>query len=112
MLEQSLAYYRRALELTKNDENLYMNMARVQLEAKDLPSCVDNLLEALRLAPRHEPSLKFLAWLIQKQMVPADKVDDVRTALQAAAQAAAPQAPSGAPAAAPPSAPQSGGTQA
>ena len=84
MLDQSVKYYRRALELTGNDENLHMNLARVLLETKDLPGCVDELIQALQLAPRHEASLKFLAWLIQKQLVPADKMDGVRTALQAA----------------------------
>ena len=84
MLDESLQYYRRALELTKNDENLYMNMARVLLETKDIGGCVDNLLLALNLAPRHEPSLKFLAWLIKKQLVPNDKIDKVKAALQTA----------------------------
>ena len=92
MLNQSLEYYRRALELTKDDENLYMNMARVLLETKDIAGCVDNLLQGLHLAPRHEPSLKFLAWLIQKQLVPADKLDGVMAALQAAQSAAQPGA--------------------
>ena len=86
MLQQSLEYYQRALELSRNDENLYMNLARVLLETKDLSGCVDNLLKALELAPRHEPSLKFLAWLIQNKLVPADKVDGVRAALQAVTQ--------------------------
>lgn len=66
MLQESLEYYKRAMELSPNDENLYMNVARVLLELKDLPQCVDYLLKALELAPpRHETSLKFLAWLIQ-----------------------------------------------
>ena len=86
MLQQSLEYYQRALELSQSDENLYMNLARVLLETKDLGACVDNLLKALELAPRHEPSLKFLAWLIQNKLVPADKVDGVRAALQAVTQ--------------------------
>lgn len=84
MLNESMEYYQRALELSPNDENLYMNIARVLLELKDLPACVDNLLKALELSPRHEASLKFLAWLIQKQLVPADRIDGVRAALQAA----------------------------
>lgn len=88
MLEQSLEYYQRALELTENDENLYMNLARVLLETKDISGCVDNLLKALEIAPRHEASLKFLAWLIQNKLVPADKIDGVRAALQAVAQGA------------------------
>lgn len=89
MLKESLEYYQRALELTQNDENLFMNMARVLLETNDINGCIDNLLKALELAPRHEPSLKFLAWLIQKQLVPADKLEGVRAAIQAA-QAAQP----------------------
>ncbi|MDD4702453.1 MAG: tetratricopeptide repeat protein [Desulfovibrio sp.] len=88
MLQQSLEYYRRALELTENDENLYMNLARVLLETKDINGCVDSLLKALAISPRHDASLKFLAWLIQNKLVPADKVDGVRTALQAVAQGA------------------------
>ena len=88
MLEQSLEYYKRALELTQNDENLHMNMARVLLETKDINGCVDHLLKALEISPRHETSLKFLAWLIQNKLVPADRIDGVRSALQAAAKGA------------------------
>ena len=91
MLQESLEYYKRAMELSPNDENLYMNVARVLLELKDLPQCVDYLLKALELAPRHETSLKFLAWLIQKQLVPADRLEGVRTALKTAQNGAAPK---------------------
>ena len=89
MLQESFEYYQRALELSPTDENLYMNMARVLLELKDIGQCVDYLLKALELAPRHETSLKFLAWLIQKQLVPADRIEGVRAALQAAQNGAA-----------------------
>lgn len=89
MLQESFEYYQRALELSPTDENLYMNMARVLLELKDIGQCVDYLLKALELAPRHETSLKFLAWLIQKQLVPADRTEGVRAALQAAQNGAA-----------------------
>ena len=89
MLSESREYYARALQLSPKDENLNMNMARVLLESKDLEGCVDYLLEALRLAPRHEQSLKFMNWLIQKNLVPADKMEAVRQAI-AASKAAAP----------------------
>ena len=89
MLQESFEYYQRALELSPTDENLYMNRARVLLELKDIGQCVDYLLKALELAPRHETSLKFLAWLIQKQLVPADRIEGVRAALQAAQNGAA-----------------------
>lgn len=93
MLQQSLQYYQRALELSRNDENLYMNMARVLLETKDITGCIDNLLKALELAPKHEPSLKFMAWLIQKNLVPENRMNAVRSTLQALAQTQAASAP-------------------
>lgn len=97
MLAESREYYARALQLSPKDENLNMNMARVLLESKDMDGCVDYLLEALRLAPRHEQSLKFMSWLIQKNLIPAGKMEDVKQAI-AASKAAAP-APAAAPAA-------------
>lgn len=100
MLEQSVEYYQRALELTANDENLHMNLARVLLENKDLDGCLEHLFTALELSPRHEISLKFLAWLLQKSMVPADKMDRVRGLLSAATQAPRPAPAPSAPTAA------------
>ena len=100
MLAQSVEYYQRALELTANDENLHMNLARVLLEMKDMEGCLEHLFSALTLAPRHEVSLKFLAWLLQKSLVPAEKMDRVREVLTAATQGGAPR-PAQAPAAAP-----------
>ncbi|WP_165075797.1 MULTISPECIES: hypothetical protein [unclassified Desulfovibrio] len=102
MLAQSVEYYQRALQLTANDENLHMNLARVLLETRDMDGCLEHLFAALELAPRHEVSLKFLAWLLQKSMVPAEKMDKVRELLTAASQgarAAAAAAPAAAPSA-------------
>lgn len=84
MLTQALDYYTRAQQLSPNDENLYMNIARVQLEMKKTDDCLANLLKALSLDPQHEASLKFLNWLIKKNMVPANKKLDVDAALTAA----------------------------
>ena len=88
MLQQSVEYYQRALELSQNDENLHMNMARALLETKDINGCIDSLLKALEIAPTHEASLKFLAWMIQKNLVPEDRQEAVREALRALEQAA------------------------
>ncbi|MDE7240901.1 hypothetical protein [Desulfovibrio sp.] len=102
MLAQSVEYYQRALQITANDENLHMNLARVLLETKDMDGCLEHLFTALTLAPRHEISLKFLKWLLQKSLVPADKMDRVREVLTAASQGARPAAaadPAAAPAA-------------
>ncbi|MDR2743878.1 MAG: hypothetical protein LBB66_01570 [Desulfovibrio sp.] len=83
MLAQSLEYYGRALTLSQRDENLHMNMARVFLETKDIAGCLDHLFKALDIAPGHEPSIKFLAWLAQKNLVPADRVQVVRERMKA-----------------------------
>lgn len=111
MLKQSLAYYQRALDLSKNDENLYMNMARVQLESKDAQGCVENLLNALKLAPAHDPSLKFLAWMMQKRLVPDAQIEPVKTAIQQGVQAAKQAAAAAAPAPKIPAQPQTNADQ-
>ncbi|MEG2172167.1 MAG: hypothetical protein RRY29_02765 [Desulfovibrionaceae bacterium] len=70
LFTQAVTYYGRALELTQNDENLHMNMARALLETKDLEGCTQHLLNALDLVPTHENALKFLQWLQTKNLVP------------------------------------------
>ena len=73
MFLQAINYYGRALELTGHDENLHINMARALLESNNIPGCVEHLFTALELAPAHENALKFLDWLVKKNMVPMDK---------------------------------------
>lgn len=74
MLPQAVEYYRRALELSPNDENLHTNMARALLETKDLAGCLDHIFKALEINPEHEISLKFLKWLHKKNLVPEDRL--------------------------------------
>lgn len=100
MYDQSIAYYSRALELTLHDENLYYNMARAYLEKKDPGSAVDYLLKGLELNSLQETLLKFLMWMLTKNLVPDDKKAAAAAMLQKARQAqgqAAPQpaAPAG-----------------
>ena len=66
MYQQAVLYYKRALELTDNDENLHINIARAFFELDDLESCVNHLSSALKMAPRHEQATKFVIWLIEK----------------------------------------------
>ena len=95
MLEQAAVYYGRALELSRNDANLFYNMARVFLEKKDIPQAVDNLLQSLSLNPRLEPAIKFLSWLITKGLLPEGKKAAVAETLQKVKAAAAEPAPTG-----------------
>jgi len=51
MLENSLAYYQKALGNNPPDENLYFNLARVYYEMKDNVQAVEALDKALEIAP-------------------------------------------------------------
>lgn len=73
MYDQSIAYYTRALELTDHDENLYYNISRACLEKKDPDSALDYLLKGMELNPRQETLVKFLIWLLTKNLVPEAK---------------------------------------
>lgn len=81
MVEQAVLYYQRALELSQQDENLHINMARALLEAKDMSGCATHLLKALELAPGNENALKFLQWLQTKNMVPPEMEGEIRAQL-------------------------------
>ena len=89
MYSQAVIYYTRALEMTTDDENLHINVARALFETKDIDGCVEHLLKALELAPQQEQAVKFLSWLVEKRLVPGAAMDRVRQAL---AQAPAPAA--------------------
>lgn len=81
MLTQSLEYYERALELSKADENLYINMARVYFDSKKYDETVESLLEALKLNPQQEVAHKFLTWMQNKNLIPPNLSDKVQAAL-------------------------------
>ena len=68
---QAINYYKRALELSSTDENLYYNMARVYLDKKDMPNTLECLLKSISMNPRNEIAAKFLIWLLEKKLVPA-----------------------------------------
>ena len=81
MIEQAVAYYERAMELCPEDEHLFYNLARAYLEDKKLDKAVDFLLKSLALNPVLEPGVKFLQWLVSKQLVPEDRKQDVAATL-------------------------------
>lgn len=81
MLPQAVEYYQRALQLSKEDENLHTNLARALLETKNIDGCLDHLFKALDLAPDHAISLKFLNWMVKKNLVPAERLEAAKQAL-------------------------------
>ena len=93
MYDQSIAYYTRALELTTHDENLYYNVARAHLEKKDPAATLDYLLKGLELNLTQETLLKFLMWMVSKNLVPADKRTAVAAVLQKAKNLSAQDSP-------------------
>lgn len=101
MTDQAVTYYNRALELTKNDENLYYNLARACLEKKDMDATLENLFTALTLNPLLDPAVKFLLWLVTKDLVPDDKKQAVAEAVAKIKEAQAAPPPQDAPDAAP-----------
>ncbi|QGY41961.1 tetratricopeptide repeat protein [Pseudodesulfovibrio cashew] len=63
LLDQAVAYYSRALELTENDENLFYNIARAYFERGDVDQCRENLSKALEIHPGFDEAKKFLEYL-------------------------------------------------
>lgn len=100
---QALEYYSRALELTDSDENLYYNIARAALDAKDMDKTTDMLLKALEINPLMDEALRFLMWLITKNLLPESKKTGAAMALKKSKEAqqnaaGAPRQPAPAPA--------------
>ena len=93
MVDQAISYYSRALELSTQDENLYYNIARAYLEKQDAEKATEHLLKGLALNPGQDALVKFLVWLLTKNMVPESLKAQAVGALQKAKSAmqAAPQ---------------------
>ena len=69
MYEQGVEYYKRALELTEDDENLHYNVARAFFELKQYNKAAQHLSKALSLNPELEEAQKFLNYLNKKGLV-------------------------------------------
>jgi len=102
MLDQSITYYERAMELSPHDEHLFYNLARAYLEDKKIEKSLEFLLKSLDMNPTLEPAVKFLQWLVTKQLVPEAEKPKVAAALQKIKGALAGQGADGKPKAAEP----------
>jgi tetratricopeptide (TPR) repeat protein len=63
---QAVDYYRRAIELSDDDENLWYNLARAQFERGDYPKALDGVTRCLELAPDHAEGRKMLDYMTRK----------------------------------------------
>jgi tetratricopeptide (TPR) repeat protein len=69
MFADAVEYYKRALELTKEDENLYYNIARAEFESENYAKAADAAGKCLALSPDHVEGTKLLAYLGKKGLV-------------------------------------------
>ena len=91
MYAQSIAYYERALQLSSHDENLFYNVARAYLEKKDTGKALDYILKGLAINPWQETLVKFLMWMVSKNLVKPDQKTAALAALQRAKETQPPQ---------------------
>ena len=89
MFKESMDYYKKALEISDQDENLYYNSARAALENNDPEQAVDLLLKGLQINPAMDEAVRFLMWMISKNIVPDAQKNAVVLALKAAKESAA-----------------------
>jgi tetratricopeptide (TPR) repeat protein len=66
---QAVDYYRRALDLSHDDENLWYNLARAQYERQDWAACAEAVTKCLELDPKHEEGRKMMDYLTRKGLV-------------------------------------------
>ena len=81
MYTQAVEYFSRALEITSDDDNLHINIARALFECKKIDECVTHLLKALELVPGQEQATKFLLWLLDRKLVAEPVVARIHQAL-------------------------------
>lgn len=66
MFEEAVDYYQRALELTRDDENLFYNLSRAEFESGNYRQALEAANECLALAPDHPEGLKIKAYIEKK----------------------------------------------
>lgn len=69
LIGQAVDYYKRAIELSNDDENLWYNLARAQYEREDWPKCAEAVTKCLELAPNHPEGKRLMEYLTKKGLV-------------------------------------------
>jgi len=60
--DESIKYYEKSLEIVRDDENVYFNLARVYFEKGLNDRCISSLQEALNINPEFMEAQKFLKY--------------------------------------------------
>jgi len=69
MFSDAVGYYKRALELTREDENLYYNLARAEFEREGFTEAKKAVDKCLALNPDHAEGVKMLNYLCKRGLV-------------------------------------------
>ena len=64
--DESIAYYKKALQISGSDEHIYFNLGRVYLDQDELEKCCVVLRKALEINPVFDEAKRFLAWCEKK----------------------------------------------
>lgn len=65
-LEESIAFFNKALEIRKDDENIYFNLARVHFDKGEIDKCLGILNIATTLNPDFVEARKFISYCEKK----------------------------------------------
>jgi len=66
---QAVDYYKRAIEISNDDENLWFNLARAQFEREKWKESSEAVIKCLALNPEHPEGKKMLTFLTKKGLV-------------------------------------------
>nr|WP_321513501.1 hypothetical protein [uncultured Pseudodesulfovibrio sp.] len=66
---QAVDYYKRALDLADDDENLWYNLARAQFDRQDWAKCGEAVSRCMALDPTHPEGKKILDYLTKKGLI-------------------------------------------
>ncbi|SHN57401.1 tetratricopeptide repeat protein [Desulfovibrio litoralis] len=81
MIDQAVDYYKRAIEISPDDENLSCNMGRAYLEKEDYSNAAIHFIKALELDPKHEIAAKAVMWLQAKNFLNPEQKKKIESIL-------------------------------
>ncbi len=82
MYDSAVEFYGRALELGSEDENLFLNIARVYIEKKEYLKALEEIHKSLKLSPDNQIASKMIQWLTAKGFVTQEQVDTAMSVVE------------------------------